>query len=166
VDFTNNEYGAAPPVFPIAGPGLTVTPNISILEVNCSFMAQMVIEADEETQLDRTLVVRIQTPGTTGDNFGLYVRNRGSKINPSSDPAPAKAWFEFSNPKSSNPLPSGERGKCLRGMCDGIYGNSLPAIAGSMWETRVPLGWYISAPPLCLFSDDGHGVRVPLVCES
>jgi len=140
-DFTVNDYGIASPVIGLAGPGLAVTPNVTILEVNCSFMAQMVIEADEVNRLDRTLIVRIQTPGTTGDNFGLYVRERGAKINPTTDAAPAKAWFEFSRPQMSNPISSSDRGPCLRGMCDGVYGNSLPAIAGSMYESRVPLGW-------------------------
>ena len=109
-------------------------------------MAQVVIDADEATKLDRTLVVRINTPGTLGDNFGLYVRDRNKKINPSSDSAPAKAWFEFARPQMSNPQANGQRGPCLRGMCDGVYQNSLPSLAGSMWEARVPLGWYLSAP--------------------
>lgn len=141
IDWTTNEYGKANPVLGIVAPGLVVTANVSILEVNCSFVAQMEIEADEGNRLDRTLVVRIHTPGTNGDNFGLYVRDRGSKINPSIDPAPAKAWFEFARPQMSNPQPNNLRGKCKRGMCDGIYGNSLPALGGAMYETRVPLGW-------------------------
>lgn len=140
-DFTANEYGYASPFVGLAGPGLAVTPNISIMETNCSFMAQVVIEADETLKRDRTLVVRIQTPGTTGDNFGLYVRSRGSKVNPSSDPAPAKAWFEFARPEMHNPQSGGSRGKCDRGMCDGVVGNALPAIAGTMYESRINLGW-------------------------
>lgn len=147
-DYTGNDYGSAAPFIGIAGPGLAVTPNISIMETNCSFMAQVVIEADEIGKRDRTLVVRIQTPGTTGDNFGLYVRDRGSKVNPSSDPAPAKAWFEFSRPEMSNPQDSGKRGKCLRGMCDGVVGNAVPAIAGTMYESRVNLGWCAQVKPL------------------
>jgi hypothetical protein len=140
-DFTSNDFGKANPVLGITAPGLVVTTNITIMEVNCSFVAQMEIEGDEIQKLDRTLVIRIHTPGTNGDNFGLYVRDRGTKINPSIDPAPAKAWFEFARPQLSNPQPGGQRGKCNRGMCDGVYGNSLPGLAGSMYEARVPLGW-------------------------
>ena len=51
----------------------------------------------------RTLVVRMVTPGTTGNDFGLYVRARDSKINPSVDVAPSKSWFAQSDPYLSNP---------------------------------------------------------------
>jgi len=166
VDYTVNDFGGASPVVGLPGPGLGVTPNISVLEVNCSFMAQLVIEADEVNRFDRTLVVRIQTPGTTGDNFGLYVRDRGSKINPSTDPAPAKAWFEFSRPQMSNPLASGDRGACLRGMCDGVYGNSLPAIAGSMYESRVPLGWFKYFIAIGVFANDALALERPFCVDT
>ncbi len=97
----------------------------------------------------RTLVVRIATPGTTGDNFGLYVRSRGSRINPSTDAAPAKSWFGFSSPYKSNPYSLGSpnyglRPPCVQGMCDGIYGNSLPGIQGAQYESKVPLGWSVT----------------------
>lgn len=97
----------------------------------------------------RTFAVRVSTPGTTGDDFGVFVRSRGARINPSTDPAPAKSWFEFANPFSSNPYSKddqnfGSRPPCLTGQCNGIYGNSLPAIQGAQYDVKVPLGWCVS----------------------
>ena len=143
MDFTKTLLGSASSVYALNLPGLAITQNVSILKINCSFVGQFVAEEDtkENGRRERTLVVRVHTPGTTGDNFGLFVRDRNAKINPSIDNAPAKAWFEFAKPSLSNAFSAG--GECLRGMCDGKYGISVPAIAGSMYEARVPLGWYV-----------------------
>ena len=168
-DFTKNEYGRVNPIFGLPGPGMVVTSNVSIMEVNCSFMAQVVIDADEAQKRDRTLVVRMQTPGTTGDNFGLYVRDRKAKINPSTDDVPAKAWFEETRPIMSNPesiTKQNNRGTCKRGMCDGVYGNSLPAIAGSLYEARVQLGWYKYFIAIAVFANDALALERPFCVDT
>lgn len=153
--YLGNQFGKAIAVYGFSGPGLVTATNVSIYKVNCSFAAQVTVEASDSIvsgstnaadRPPRTLVVRMATPGTTGNNFGLYVRSRESKINPSVDVAPSKSWFTSADPYQSNPYQSsnpkyGQRPPCLIGMCDGIYGSSLPALTGAQYESKVQLSW-------------------------
>lgn len=154
VDHTATELGSALSIYGLNGPGLATTTSISIEKVDCAFVAQVVADARDVTLNPRTLYVRMNTPGDTGDNFGLYVRSRGARINPSTDPAPAQSWFEEADPFRSNPYAGddprfGQRPPCITGMCDGVYGNSLPDIAGSQYEARVPLLWSRPSQSCC-----------------
>jgi len=159
IDHTETELGSALSVYGLNAPGLGTVTSISIEKVDCAFVAQVTCDANDVDFRPRTLYVRMSQPGDTGDNFGLYVRSRGDKINPSTDPAPAQSWFEEADPTRSNAYPTddpryGSRPPCLVGMCNGVYSNSLPGIAGSQWEAQVPLDWYKYYMAIAVFAED------------
>mmetsp|Transcript_7575 Transcript_7575/g.18278 ORF Transcript_7575/g.18278 Transcript_7575/m.18278 type:complete len:467 (+) Transcript_7575:148-1548(+) len=144
-------YGKATSIDSLDAPGLQTTQNVSLYQVDCAYVMQVVVDDASLTKIPRTMVVKVSTPGTTGDNFGVYARALGAKVNPSQGQVPAKSWFTYSNPFESNPWPESSvyydketpvRPPCKMGMCDGVYGNGLPLISGSQWEVRAPLGWY------------------------
>mmetsp|Transcript_36892 Transcript_36892/g.83181 ORF Transcript_36892/g.83181 Transcript_36892/m.83181 type:complete len:441 (-) Transcript_36892:96-1418(-) len=133
-------------------PGTKTLQNISLYTVNCMFMGQlMVTETTTDKNAPKVLVVRMVSPGTQGDDFGVYARKIDAKISQAAigAKAPSRAWLEYASPFLSNPWPQGsayygtaERPPCSEGMCDGVYGQSLPALAGSQYEVRVNFLWY------------------------
>jgi hypothetical protein len=66
----DTKYGKATSVDSLDAPGLQTTQNVSLYQVGCAYIMQVVVEDTEATQAPRTMIVKVATPGTTGDNFG------------------------------------------------------------------------------------------------
>lgn len=92
----------------------------------------------------QVMYVRVNTPSTVGDDFGVYVRNRvEGQVNRFMDPAPALSWFQYADPYISNPWSSDsgrtDRPPCQLDMCSGVYVKSTPAIGGIRYDVQVLL---------------------------
>ena len=91
------------------------------------------------------MYVRVNTPSTVGDDFGVYARNDvQGQVNRFEDPAPALSWFQYADPTISNPWPSGSGGTgrppCLQDMCSGVYTKATPEMGGIRYDVQVLLG--------------------------
>ena len=142
-------------------PGVKTVQNISIYSKDCLWMGQLVVpetEMHKDAPVAKVLYIRMVTPGTQGDDFGVYARTIDEKINPAAAgaQAPARAWLEFSDPYQSNPWEPGSPEyeqnqdpnlefvppKCKVGMCKATYGQSSPLLGGAEYTLRVDLNWY------------------------
>jgi len=140
-------------------PGVRTIKNISIYTQNCLWMGQLVVPESEGDKIaPKVFYMRVITPGTQGDDFGVYARNIETKINPASADAqsPARSWLEEADPYQSNPWPVGSPEYqqnqdpstefippvCNIGMCKAEYGQASPLLAGAQYTLRVNLNWY------------------------
>ena len=140
-------------------PGVKTVQNISIYSKDCLWMGQLVVpETEMHKDAPKQLYIRMVTPGTQGDDFGVYARTIDEKINPAAAgaQAPARAWLEFSDPYQSNPWEPGSPEyeqnqdpnlefvppKCKVGMCKATYGQSSPLLGGAEYTLSVDLNWY------------------------
>lgn len=142
--YMNNPVGSAVAIQGIS-PGATIVTNVSLYTLNCFYAGQMVVDQSPTNQQPKTIVVRVMTPGTFGDDIGLYVRPLQAKINPTASDAvtPSLSWLSFSDPSVSNPratVTAGRRPPCLPTMCSGVYGQAQ--IGGGIWEARAQSGWF------------------------
>ena len=133
--------GSAMGVMGMTAVGLGPTPNISLYQVNCGIVLQVPVL--QPTAQYQTMYTRVLTPRTTGDDFGVYVRNRPEgQLNRFSDQPPALAWFQYADPYVSNP-PKGPASAgpppCPIDMCSGKYAKASPLIAGIQYNVEVLL---------------------------
>eukprot|EP00277_Geminigera_cryophila_P040753 CAMPEP_0173105700 /NCGR_PEP_ID=MMETSP1102-20130122/40342_1 /TAXON_ID=49646 /ORGANISM="Geminigera sp., Strain Caron Lab Isolate" /LENGTH=446 /DNA_ID=CAMNT_0014002157 /DNA_START=110 /DNA_END=1450 /DNA_ORIENTATION=- len=140
-------------------PGVRTVQNVSIYTESCLWMGQLVVdETSEDKEAPKVLYMRVITPGTQGDDFGVFARKIDDKINPAAAGAqsPARAWLEFADPAQSNPWAPGTTEydqnqdtklpyippQCLIGMCKGSYGQAAPLMGGAQYTLRVNLNWF------------------------
>jgi len=146
-NYLDNPLGSAFSIFSISSLGIGAITNISVYQVKCGFVMQVPVPVPDNAAPFQSVYIRVNTPSSTGDDFGVFARNRmEGQVNRFMDPAPALAWFQYANPYISNPW-SAESGRqdrpaCLQNMCSGVFTKSTPAMNGIRYDTEVVLGSY------------------------